>query len=205
MFRHLLIPLRQFPQLFPNVTGILVIQIVVYCMIVFSGISQNPGTWEQFGAVIPWRIDAGEYWRLFFSLFVHDHFFQLLLISVMLYFFGPPLEWLYGKMAFTILFFSSGFIGNWMFYFLRVDDIYMGAFTCLFGLFGVYLYLYWQRMIHPEIGKTVLVLIVINVVLNLQLWLVYLTSLLAGFILGMMIMEWKRYIYHSKNDDENNQ
>lgn len=202
MFRHLMIPLRQFPQLFPIVTGILTIQIVVYCVIVFSG---ETASWEQFGVLVPWRIDAGEYWRLFFSLLVHDHIFQLLIISVMLYVFGPPLEWLYGKMSFIILFFGVGIIGNWMIYFLGISNIYMGAFECLYGLFGVYLYLYWQRMIHPEIVKMVLVLFAINFVLNLQLWLVHLTAVLAGFILGMMLMEWKRFRFHSKKGDGDDQ
>jgi len=202
MFRHIMIPFRQFPQAFPMVTSILVIQTVVFCMIFFSGMPQDASTWEKFGAMVKWRIDEGEFWRLFFSIFVHDQFLHLLMVAFGMYLFAPQLEWLYGKISFTILYFGSGLIGNWMLYFLDVREIYMGSAECIYGLLGVYLYLYWQRFVYPEVGKAVLFLLVLNMLLDLPLLFVHLTSVVAGFILGWIIMEWKRFMQEEDDEDD---
>ncbi|MGA9172719.1 MAG: rhomboid family intramembrane serine protease, partial [Thermoactinomyces sp.] len=112
MFRHTLIPLKRFPQIFPVVTSIILVQTIVFIMILLSGKANDPSTWGQYGAFVGWRIDAGEYWRFIFSLFVHVDFIQFLVVAFSIYILAPQLEWFFGKFPFLFLFLATGFFGN---------------------------------------------------------------------------------------------
>ncbi|SEM72356.1 rhomboid family intramembrane serine protease [Lihuaxuella thermophila] len=195
MFGHTWIPLRRFPQVFPVVTSILLVQTVVFVMLLLTGHVQDPSTWVQYGAYERWRVEEGEYWRLFFSLFVHTQFLHFLFTSFSIYIFAPQLEWLLGRFSFLILYLATGVIGNWALYLFDINGIYAGAASSVYGFMGVYLYLYFRRLIDPQSGKGLLVLILINLLLNFKLLAVHLMALITGFILGAIIITLKQNKY----------
>lgn len=98
--KYRLIPFSLYTKLFPVVTGILLLQTVVYFFFLFTGNTDNPKVWVNSGAVIHWRIAEGEFWRLLFSLFLHVNFFQFIMVFFSIYLLSPQLERLFGKSIF---------------------------------------------------------------------------------------------------------
>lgn len=196
MFGHTLIPLRRFPQVFPVVTSILLVQTVVFIMILLTGHAGNQATWVQYGAFEAWRVNEGEYWRLLSSLFVHAHFLHYLFNSFCLYIFAPQLEWLLGRMCFLMLYIGSGLIGNYGLILFELDIIYAGASVSIYGFLGVYLYLYFRKMIDPNSGKGLLILTLINLLFHYHLIFPHLLALVSGFLLGAMIIFMKQMRMH---------
>jgi rhomboid protease GluP len=200
LFRHTLIPVRRFPQLFPVVTGIILVQIVVFLMYALSGKGVGPATWVQFGAFVQWRIQDGEYWRLVSSLFLHVHLLQLLMMGVSLYLFAPQLEWLFGKLSFLFIYLCAGIAGYWGIYLTDVDGVITGANEAIYGLLGVYLFLALRGMIHPVMGRMVLVFVVINLAFGWNLLFGHIVALTTGFVLAMIFIQFKSM--QSDQDEE---
>jgi rhomboid protease GluP len=191
LFRHTLIPFRRFPQIFPVVTSIFVVEIVVFLMYVLSGKGNDPAAWIQFGAFVDWRIQEGEYWRLLSPLFLHVHLAQFLMMGFSLYLFAPQLEWLFGKLSFLFIYLCTGMAGYWGLYLAGVNGVFTGANEAIYGLLGVYLYLTMRGMIHPVMGRMILVFVVINLILSWTLLFGHIVALTTGFILAMIIIQFK--------------
>jgi rhomboid protease GluP len=177
------------------VTSILLVQTVVFVMLLLTGHAQDPATWVQYGAYESWRVEEGEYWRLLFSLFVHARLWHFLFIGFTTYIFAPQLEWLLGRFSFLILYLATGTIGNWALYMFDISGIHAGAGSSIYGFLGVYLYLYFRRLIDPQSGKGLLVLILINLLLNFKLLAVHLMAMISGLVLGAIIISLKQNKY----------
>lgn len=93
-----------------------------------------PGIW---GAKINEAIMAGEVWRLFTPMLLHDDHMFLHIASNMYFLaiIGPRLEKFAGHWAFLLLYVVAGFAGN-VFSFLFSANPAWGASTALFGLLG---------------------------------------------------------------------
>lgn len=183
-----MIPLRKFPRLFPIVSSLILVQTVFFISILFTGHMNDPHTWVQYGAIDPFRIDLGEYWRYLLSLFLHVSFFQFIFIIFAQYILAPQLEWLFGKMQFLMIFLITGLIGNIGIILFDVDGIHTGASSAIYGLLGVYLYLYVRRLMDLMTGRALLILTVINLFLNLSLLFPHLLALVTGFLLASFII-----------------
>ena len=200
MFGHTFIPFRRFPHVFPVVTSILLVQTVIYVMLLSTGHGSDPKVWVQYGAYIDWRIDQGEWWRYISSTFLHVNLFQFIFISFFLYAFGPQLEWLMGRFFFTLFYLFTGSLANIGYYLFDIPGVHAGANGAIYGILGFYLYLYLRRLIDPNSGFGLLLLVLINLVLNWTAMLAYLLSLIGGFFLGMIIIEIRRI--KAENEDE---
>ncbi|MBA4541708.1 MULTISPECIES: rhomboid family intramembrane serine protease [Thermoactinomyces] len=192
MLRHTLIPLKRFPQVFPVVTSIILVQTIVFVMILLSGKANDPSTWGRYGAFVGWRIDEGEYWRLIFSLFVHVDFMQLFVVALSIYILAPQLEWFFGKLPFLFLFLVTGFFGNLGVYLMGTEGVYTGAFESIYGLVGVYLFLYIRGMIHPLLGRGLLVILIINLVFDYHFLFAHILALLSGFVFAAIFIQYKQ-------------
>lgn len=204
MFGHTFIPFRRFPHVFPVVTSILLVQTVIYIVLLSTGHVNDPNTWVQYGAYIDWRIDQGEWWRYISSTFVHVNLFQLIFISFFLYVFGPQLEWLMGRFFFTIFYLLTGSLANIGYYIFDISGVHTGANGAIYGILGFYLYLYVRRLIDPNSGLGLLLLVVINLVLNWGSIFAYLLSLFGGFLLGMIIIEIRRLKAEEEDEEDQN-
>ncbi|TCS94933.1 rhomboid family intramembrane serine protease [Hazenella coriacea] len=192
MFGHTMIPLRKFPRLFPIVSSLILVQTVFFISVLFTGHMSDPHTWVQYGAIDHLRIDQGEYWRFLISLFLHVNFFQFIFIVFAQYILAPQLEWLFGKLHFLLIFLLTGLIGNIGIILFEVDGIQTGASSAIYGLLGVYLYLYARRLMDVMTGRALLILTVINLLFNFSLLFPHLLALLAGFLLAAMIIMMKQ-------------
>ena len=128
-----------------------------------------PGIW---GAKINEAIIAGQVWRLFTPMLLHDDHMFLHIASNM-YFLaivGPRLEKFAGHWAFLLLYVVAGFAGN-VFSFLFTANPSWGASTALFGLLGAQVvFVMHNKSFLEDDGKAALqnalTLIGINVVIG---------------------------------------
>lgn len=202
LFGHSFIPFRRFPQVFPVVTSILLVQTVIFIMLLSTGHMNDPKVWVQYGAYIDWRIEEGEWWRYISSTLLHVNFFQFLFISFFLYVFGPQLEWLMGRFFFTCFYLATGSLANIGYYIFDIPGVHTGANGALYGILGFYLYLYLRRLIDPNSGFGLLLLVGINLVLSWTSALAYLLSLIGGFLLGMIIIEIRRLKIEEDHEED---
>ncbi|SHE78851.1 rhomboid protease GluP [Seinonella peptonophila] len=205
MFGHTLIPLQRFPMVFPVTTSILLIQLVVFVMMLWSGHPADPTTWVQYGAYVDWRFGQGEWWRLITSAFVNTSFLSLILSFFFHYVFAPQLEWLIGRITFLFFYLFTTLIGNYGYVLFEISGIQLGATSAFYGMFGFYIYLYVRRLIDPNSGKGLILLAFINLALSWHTFFAHLLALIAGFLLASLIVEWKRLqaqVEKSKEDDD---
>ena len=94
---------------------LILVCVVVYAVMVFSGVSP---LWPTGSQLILWGANEGarvillhEYWRLFTSVFVHGGFIHVALNMWSLLAIGPLVERLYGNVAFAVIYLTAGIGG----------------------------------------------------------------------------------------------
>lgn len=148
-------------------------------------------TLVRYGAVEGWRIEEGEWWRVWTAIFLHTNLFSYLGTCFFLYLLGPQLEWLLGRAFFLLIYLLSGAIAFWFTYLTTMNGIYYGSLGAIYGIFGVYLYLFLRKAIHPQFGIAILVLTVLNLIFDYPLSGIYFMSVLAGFLLSMILLQFR--------------
>ncbi|SMO62404.1 rhomboid family intramembrane serine protease [Melghirimyces algeriensis] len=187
MFQHTQLPFRRFKSYFPVVTGILIIQALLFLLMTFSGGSTNVEVLYRFGALVyPLQ---GEWWRLIVPIFLHIGLTHFFFNSFSLYILGPQLEWLFGRGRFIFLYLLTGIVGNLATIYLSVPGISAGASGSIYGLFGVYAYLVLFRRgaMDPNTGKGFLALIGINLLLSFFVPSINLIAHLGGLVSGFLL------------------
>jgi rhomboid protease GluP len=111
-----------------------------------------------------------EFYRLLTAVFIHQDLLHLVFNSAALLFLGRPIEYIFGKTRFLIIFLISGIFGT-LFSFIFSPNYAIGASGGVFGIFGVHLYLFLKnKEIYLKLfGKDVLQLLAINVVIGFVL------------------------------------
>ena len=197
MFRQPTSTFRAYREQFPVITGILAVQIVVFLTMTIAGGTTDEQVLIRFGAKVKPLIDQGEWWRLVSPIFIHIGFLHLLFNSFALYIFGPTAEWLFGKFRFLLFYVLSGIIGNVASYVFNPYSISAGASGAIYGLFGMYLYLYWRakHYVDAETGKGILALVVVNLLLSLGQGIdlaAHIGGLFGGFLLTSLFLRHRR-------------
>lgn len=189
MFQHTQLPFRRFKSYFPVVTGILVIQTLLFLLMSISGGSTHPLVLLRFGALESTLLAHGEWWRLITPVFLHIGITHFLFNSFSLYLLGPQLEWLFGRWRFIILYLLTGVMGNLATVYLGTAGISAGASGAIYGLLGVYVYLFLFRRgsMDPDTGKGLLALVGINLVISIITPTINLTAHLGGLIAGFLL------------------
>ncbi|WP_409301681.1 rhomboid family intramembrane serine protease [Peribacillus sp. SCS-155] len=139
------------------------LQIAIFILMELKGSSQNTLTLIQFGAKYSPLILQGEWWRFFTPMVVHIGVMHLLMNTLSLYFIGPEVERMYGRVRFLFIYIFAGFSGT-LASFLATPNISAGASGAIFGLFGALLYF---GTTHPKLffrtmGTNIIILIIIN-------------------------------------------
>lgn len=150
---------------------------------------------EAFGEQRNAAVQAGEWWRLLTSAFLHANLTHILFNMWALWVFGPDLERRTGSVPFAALYLSSALAGGAAFFGLAGLDAgpAVGASGAIFGLFGA-----WTadavRQRHTFAGRAnlnqLLVLLGINAALPLLIrhiaWQAHLGGLVAGFGIALL-------------------
>jgi membrane associated rhomboid family serine protease len=174
--------------------------ILVACVGMFLLQSLRPagGVIEALGEQSNKAIEAGQWWRLLTSAFLHANLMHILFNMWALWIFGPDLERRVGSVPFAALYVSSALAGAAAFFILAGPDASpaIGASGAIFGLFGAWTAKALHQR-HTLAGRAslnqLLLLLGINAALPLLIpniaWQAHLGGLVAGFGIASL---WER-------------
>jgi rhomboid protease GluP len=171
---------------------LLAILVVVFIVETLLGGSTDTEVLIRMGAKVTPLIAAGEYWRLFTSMFLHIGLMHLAFNGYALFVLGTELERLYGPGRFLATYLLSGLFGS-LFSYAFSNSLSAGASGAIFGLVGALAaFFYLQRKILGDYGRRRLINIGIIVALNLFWGLsqpgidnwAHMGGLLSGLALG---------------------
>jgi membrane associated rhomboid family serine protease len=154
----------------------------------------SPETLLKLGAMAPWRIADGEYWRLISAMFLHADLFHILFNGYALWIFGQAVENEYGSAWMGVLFFVTGFLASVTSYAFGPFALGVGASGAIFGLFGAFIAYNYRRR-HLALAsarlRSAIGLIVLNALLAILIpfidWRAHLGGLVAGFVAGWIV------------------
>jgi rhomboid protease GluP len=169
-------------------TVILAINVVVFVAeLAFGGASGE--VLVRLGAMVPFLVATGEYWRLITAMFLHVGVIHLLLNSYGLYLFGNLVEGTFGSARFVAIYLVTGFCASAAsFAFGGPDRIAAGASGAIFGLLGAWLAYNWRRrelFLAQANLRGVLILIAINLVLGFSVPGIDNTAHIGGLVAGV--------------------
>ena len=97
----------------PVTAGLILLNILVFLIVEFTGSSQNTMHMLDCGAAFtPMIIQGGEYYRLFTCMFLHFGIEHLLNNMLVLFVLGSRLEQAIGKIKFLLIYLIGGVLGN---------------------------------------------------------------------------------------------
>ncbi|WP_332691062.1 rhomboid family intramembrane serine protease [Halalkalibacter lacteus] len=173
--------------------------VLLLCCIaaMFYVLEQNGGstsilTLIEFGAKYNPLIIEGEWWRLLSAMFLHITFLHLFMNSLALFYLGGAVERMYGTARFLIIYFIAGLTGS-IASFSFNEQVAAGASGAIFGCFGALLYFgtVYKKLFFRTMGKSVLTILVINLIFGFVVPMVdngaHIGGLLGGFLACVIV------------------
>ena len=161
-----------------------------------NGLFQGPSerTLIRLGAMQPFLIANGQYWRLFSAIFLHAGLLHIAFNAYALWIFGAAMEQALGRTRFLLVFFVTGFLASAASYaFGPVESVGVGASGAIFGVFGAFIAYNYRRRQHAMNAanlRMALTVIVLNAVIAIGYssidWRAHVGGLVAGFALGYL-------------------
>lgn len=109
-------------------------------MYIFGKGSESTETLINFGANFGPLTKSGQYYRLLSSAFLHIGIIHLLCNMYSLYVLGPSVEYFFGKLKFTLIYFYSAITASLFALIFNPNSLTAGASGAIFGLLGAMLY-----------------------------------------------------------------
>lgn len=122
----------------------------IYILGLLSKISGHYGLYMQALALIPELVTTKLFvWQLVTAMFVHGNFLHIVFNMLVLFFFGPELEYVWGRVRFLSVYLGIGFIANLIAYLINIHstDSVIGASGAVLGILAAYGTLYPNRTI----------------------------------------------------------
>ena len=142
-----------------------------------------------------------EYYRLLTSVFIHESIPHFFFNAMALIYLAKPIEAIFGKSKFLIIFLVSGLFGS-LASFIFSPGVSIGASGGVFGIFGVHLYLYLKNkdVYLRAFGKNMMELLILNVILgfvlpNIDYW-GHFGGILGGFLVAVTFGVTKKYTFN---------
>jgi membrane associated rhomboid family serine protease len=152
----------------PRVTVAIIVTCVVFFLSSGGGIglsSTGTGWIYQHFALYGPLVDAGDYWRLVTSGFLHSGIFHIGFNMYLLWILGQQLERLLGSTRFGVLYFTALLCGSLGALVQTTESVVVGASGAVFGLMGVLAVEQWRRG-YEAFGGGLGGLILINLVIS---------------------------------------
>lgn len=144
------------------------------------------------GAMQPWLIAHGQYWRLFTAIFLHEGLIHIAFNAYALWLFGQFVDDAYGTRRFLLLFFLTGLLASAASYaFGDPGTVGVGASGAVFGIFGAFIAYHFRRRDLATSAASLrwaMTMILLNAFLAFSFrsidWRAHLGGLVAGFLAG---------------------
>jgi rhomboid protease GluP len=176
--------------------ALIAINVAIFIAMAFAGagvVAAHGDVHYRWGSNIGIVTAAGEWWRLFTSMFLHFGLKHLAFNMVILWAIGPTTERVYGNLCFLLIYLVSGVSGALASLAWHPDVNSAGASGAVFGVFGASLAYFLQHgngvpgtIVKGNIAAGVL-LVGLNLLFGLAPGtdnMAHLGGLLAGFVLG---------------------
>jgi membrane associated rhomboid family serine protease len=145
------------------------------------------------GALQPFLIAHGQFWRLFTAMFLHAGLLHIGFNAYALYLFGTLVERDFGTSRFVAIYFVTGLLASVASYaFGPVEAVGVGASGAIFGIFGAFIaYNYRRRHLAAAAAnlRWAMTLILLNAVLAFSFgtidWRAHVGGLVAGVFAGL--------------------
>jgi len=133
-----------------------------------------------------------EYWRILTPIFLHAKgLSHVLLNSIALIIFAPPLEQMLGKIKFPIMYLLAGMLGNIGTYFMEPlsTTFHIGASGSVYGIFGMYVFMSFFRknLIDQVSAQLILTITAVGMVTTFIIPGINIYAHLFGLIGGFLI------------------
>lgn len=130
----------------PVTAGLILLNILVFFAVEFTGSSQNTMHMLDCGAAYtPMIVQGGEYYRLFTCMFLHFGIEHLLNNMLVLFVLGSRLERVIGKIKFLLIYLLGGVLGNVISLYLELHAqnfaVSAGASGAVFAVMGAMIYI----------------------------------------------------------------
>lgn len=158
----------------------------------------EPEALFNLGAMQPFAIADGQYWRLFTAMFLHLGILHIAFNAYALWLFGRTVERDYGRGQMLLIYVISGFLASVASYaWADPRTLSVGASGAIFGIFGAFI-VYNYRRRHTAMGnanlRSAVMLIVLNTLLAFGFrgidWRAHLGGLIAGLACGLIAEGW---------------
>ena len=152
----------------------------------------------RLGALQPFLVANGQYWRLFTAIFLHAGLLHIAFNAYALWIFGSAMEEALGRTRFLLVFFVTGLLASATSYAFGPPVIVgVGASGAIFGVFGAFvIYNYRRRDLALAAAnlRRAIVLILLNAGLAVYIqgidWRAHLGGFLAGILAGLVAEGW---------------
>ena len=129
----------------PVTAGLILLNILVFLIVEFTGSSQNTMHMLDCGAAYtPMIIQGGEYYRLFTCMFLHFGIYHIANNMLVLFVLGQRLEPVVGKIKFILIYLLGGLGGNIFSFITEMKSadyaVSAGASGAVFAVMGAMLY-----------------------------------------------------------------
>jgi membrane associated rhomboid family serine protease len=195
--------------------GLIAINVIVYLLMVFSGISPTEPTTPQ---MIQWGANYGpltltsQWWRILSSAFLHIGLFHIVINMVSLLFLGALAEAIYKRTAYLFIYVLSGAAGAVASAAAFPGRPSAGASGAIFGIAGALIAVYklGRLQLPPDVVKRDLATLVVFTGFNLLRGAVHagldntahLGGLAAGLMMGIIIaVHIRRYREYRRSRD----
>ena len=183
----------------PAVLTLIVINVLAFLLEISAGGWNDPDVLHRIGALEPYAVVKGEYWRLLAALFLHGGFLHLGFNLFALYVLGPPLERAIGTKRFAACYLisglasSAGVVALAVLGFVQAAQV-IGASGCIMGIVGAWAG-FLLRHRHAPLAKQRLTNIALIVTIQIAFDLstpqvsmaAHMCGLVAGFFLGLIL------------------
>lgn len=149
----------------------------------------------ELGALQPYLIANGQYWRLFTAMFLHAGLLHIAFNAYALWLFGQFVESTFGTRRMLLIFFVSGFLASVASYaFGPPQTVGVGASGAIFGIFGAFVAYHFRRRELAASAASLrwaMTMILLNAFLAFSIrgidWRAHLGGLVGGFLIGTAI------------------
>lgn len=189
----------------PATIVLIIINIAVFLMVEFTGLSQDTLHMLDWGAAYaPLIVENGEFYRLFTSMFLHFGIEHLLNNMLVLFVLGSRLERVIGKWRFLFIYLAGGLLGNIISLIADLSKnsyaVSAGASGAVFGVMGAMIFVVLRNKGHLEdlSIKQILIMAVFSLYFGFASTGVdnaaHLGGLISGFILAAIAGQPRRRI-----------
>ena len=179
--------------------SLLGINLLLFCLEIVLGGSEDLATLYRLGALVPEAISAGQWWRLITANFLHFGWVHLATNMLGLYVLGKLVEANLGSIRYLLVYLISG-IGTMLIFSFSMppNQILVGASAAIMGLLGVILAMFLRDWHKDKSRLAAKRLQLLSLIVGIQFifdlttpqvsFLSHLIGLIIGFFTGLILL-----------------